>query len=86
MLHIEHIAVLLLGYSHVIGAFLFWNLQESLMVLHVSLIILIDVNIPLRPAQRHTFLTLHHRNALIPCLVKGYILTGLEIVDIGMGT
>ena len=56
------------------------------MVLYISFIILVDVDIPLRPAQRHTFLTLHHRNALIPCLVKGYVLTGLEIVDIGMCT
>ena len=56
------------------------------MVLHIGLIILVDVDIPLRPAQRHTFLTLHNRDALIPGLVKGYVLTGLEIVDIGMGT
>ena len=54
------------------------------MVLYIGLVVLVDVEIPFHPCQRHTFLTLHDGDALIPGLVKGYVLTGLEIVDIGM--
>ena len=84
LLNIEHIAVLLLGYSLIVGTLLSRNLKVGLMVLYVGLVVLVDIQIPFRPAQRHTFLTLHDWQALSPGLVKGQILAGLESVDIGM--
>ena len=67
--------------SLVVGAFLRCYGHHSLATLDICLVILVDVGFPLDPAQRHTILALLNRNALILGLLKGCVLTGLEIME-----